>query len=30
MHKLPKRRGVKTNVSGRVKDYLYGAAGAKR
>ena len=30
MRKLPKRRGVKTNVSGRVKDYLYGAAGAKR
>ena len=30
MHKLPKRRGAKTNVSGRVKDYLYGSAGAKR
>ena len=31
MHnKLPKRRGVKTNVSGRVKDDLYGSAGAKR
>lgn len=30
MHKLPKRRGVKTNVSGRVKDYLYGSAGANR
>ena len=30
MRKLPKRRGTKTNVSGRVKDYLYGSAGAKR
>jgi antitoxin (DNA-binding transcriptional repressor) of toxin-antitoxin stability system len=30
MGKLPKRRGVKTNVSGRVKDYLYGSAGANR
>jgi antitoxin (DNA-binding transcriptional repressor) of toxin-antitoxin stability system len=30
MRKLPKRRGAKTNVSGRVKDYLYGFPGAKR
>jgi antitoxin (DNA-binding transcriptional repressor) of toxin-antitoxin stability system len=30
MGKLPKRRGAKTNVSGRVKDYLYGSAGANR
>jgi len=30
MRKLPKRRGAKTNVSGRVKDYLYGTAGANR
>lgn len=30
MRKLPKRRGAKTNVSGRVKEHLYGAAGAKR
>jgi antitoxin (DNA-binding transcriptional repressor) of toxin-antitoxin stability system len=30
MRKLPKRRGTKTNVSGRVKEHLYGSAGAKR
>jgi antitoxin (DNA-binding transcriptional repressor) of toxin-antitoxin stability system len=30
MRKLAKRRGAKTNVSGRVKDYLYSAAGANR
>jgi antitoxin (DNA-binding transcriptional repressor) of toxin-antitoxin stability system len=30
MRKLPKRRGAKTNVSGRVKDHLYGSAGANR
>ncbi len=30
MRKLPKRRGTKANLSGRVKDYLYGSAGANR
>ena len=30
MRKLPKRRGAKSNVSGRVKEYLYGSAGLKR
>lgn len=30
MRKLPKRRGAKTNVSGRFKDYLYGSAASKR
>jgi len=30
MRKLPKRRGAKINVSGRVKQYLYGSAAAKR
>ncbi|MGH7871110.1 MAG: hypothetical protein ACREQO_02700 [Candidatus Binatia bacterium] len=30
MRKMPKRRGVQSNVSGRVKDYLYGSSGAKR
>lgn len=30
MRKLPKRRGAKTNVSGRIKDYIYGSAGTHR
>jgi antitoxin (DNA-binding transcriptional repressor) of toxin-antitoxin stability system len=30
MRKLPKRRGAKSNVAGRVKEYLYGSAGMKR
>ena len=30
MRKLPKRRGAKSNVSGRVKEYLYESAGLKR
>ncbi len=30
MANLPKRRGAKTNVSGRVKEYLYGYAATKR
>ena len=30
IRKLPKHRGAKTNVSGRVKAILYGSAGAKR
>ena len=30
MRKLPKRRGAKTQVSSRVKQYLYGPAGTKR
>ena len=30
MRKLPKPRRVKTNVSGRVKAYLYGSASMKR
>jgi len=30
MGKLPKHRGAKTNVSGRVKEFLYGSAGANR
>jgi antitoxin (DNA-binding transcriptional repressor) of toxin-antitoxin stability system len=30
MHKLPKHRGRRTNVSDRVKQYLYGTAGTKR
>ena len=30
MRKLPKRRGVKTQVSRRVKAYLYGPAVTKR
>jgi len=30
MRKLPKGRGAKTNISGHVKDYLYGSAGATR
>jgi hypothetical protein len=30
MRKLPKSRGAKTDVSGRVKEHLYGSAGAKR
>jgi antitoxin (DNA-binding transcriptional repressor) of toxin-antitoxin stability system len=30
MRKLPKRRGPKTHVSSRVKQYLYGSTGAKR
>lgn len=30
MRKLPKRRGAKNNVSGHVKDCLYGSDGANR
>ncbi len=30
MRKLPKRRGAKTRVSSRVKQYLYGSTGTKR
>lgn len=30
MRKLPKRRGAKTQVSRRVKKYLYGSAATKR
>lgn len=30
MRKLPRRRGPKTNVSGHVKDHLYGRGGAIR
>ena len=30
MRKLPRRRGPKTNVSGHVKDHLYGHGGAIR
>jgi antitoxin (DNA-binding transcriptional repressor) of toxin-antitoxin stability system len=30
MQRLPKRTGRKTNVSGRVREYLYGNPGSKR
>ena len=30
MRKMPRRKRVKTNVSGRVKEHLYGSAKTKR